>query len=218
VNTTNIAKFQISLYASDKCTWLYQNKKTEILVLYIIYIAFLAALKINRHMTHSNVCLFLVATSVKSSAQTAKNRSQAKKVEQNLNYEADILPKTNHNADINLEMIPESVQAVQKISSLLATDLKKEQSETEKYERFLENALIGGEVNDTDIPDISCLPPWSVFDSSDQSIPGDHVLVEGFSQPLVTDELDRFKRELDTNRRESDLYENQLRKWLGSPV
>jgi hypothetical protein len=57
-----------------------------------------------------------------------------------------------------------------------------------------------------------------VFDSSDQSIPGDHVLVEGFSEPLVTDELDRFKRELDTNRRESDLYENQLRKWLGSPV
>jgi hypothetical protein len=99
-------------------------------------------------------------------------------------------------------MIPESVQAVQKISSILATDLKKEQSETEKYERFLENALIGGEVNDTDIPDISCLPPWSVFDSSDQSIPGDHVLVEGFSEPLVTDELDRFKRELDTNRRE----------------
>ena len=101
-------------------------------------------------MTHSNVCLFLVTTSVKSSVQTAKNRSQAKKVEQSLNYEADILPKTNHNADINLEMIPESVQAVQKISSLLATDLKKEQSETEKYERFLENALIGGEVNDTE--------------------------------------------------------------------
>jgi hypothetical protein len=34
---------------------------------------------------------------VKSSVQTAKNRSQAKKVEQSLNYEADILPKTNHN-------------------------------------------------------------------------------------------------------------------------
>jgi hypothetical protein len=48
-----------------------------------------------------------------------------------------ILPKTNHNADINLEMIPESVQAVQKISSILATDLKKEQSETEKYERLI---------------------------------------------------------------------------------
>lgn len=150
---------------------------------------------------------------MKSSVQTAKNRSHAKKVEQSLNYEADILPKSNHNADINLEMIPECVQAVQKISSSLATDLKKEQSETEKYERFLKNALIGEEVNDTDIPD-----PWNVFDSSDQSIPGDHVLVEGYGEPLVTDELDRFKRELDTNRRASDLYENQLRKWLGSPV
>lgn len=183
-----------------------------------IYIAFFAALKINRHIKHSNICLFLVTTSVKSSVQTAKNKSQAKKVEQSLDYEPDILPKTNHNADINLEMIPECVQTVQKISSVLATDLKKEQSETEKYERFLQNAIKGVDVNDTDIPDISCLPPWSVFDSSDQSIPGDHVLVEGIGEPLVTDELDRFKRELDTHRRASDVYENQLRKWLGSPV
>ncbi|XP_076100154.1 germinal-center associated nuclear protein-like isoform X3 [Mytilus galloprovincialis] len=161
---------------------------------------------------------FNVTTSMKSSMQIAKIKSKAKKAEESLSYEPDHVNKTQNNANIVLEIEPECVQAARKISISLTSDLKKEQRESNKYDEFLKNALLKGDLNNTTMPDISALPPWSVFDSPDKTVSGDHVLLESLSEPLITDEVDKLKKEIDTNRRASDLFESRLKQWLGSPV
>ncbi|CAC5393662.1 unnamed protein product [Mytilus coruscus] len=161
---------------------------------------------------------FNVTTSMKSSMQTAKTKSKAKKAEESLSYEPDRLDKTQNNANIVLEIEPECVQAARKISISLSSDLKKEQKESDKYEEFLKNALLNGDMNNTTMPDISALPPWSVFESPEKTVSGDHVLLESLSEPLITDEVDKLKKEIDSNRRASDLFESRLKQWLDSPV
>lgn len=150
--------------------------------------------------------------------QTAKTKSKAKKSEQSCLLDAADITQNKNNACIVLDIEPECVQSARKVSTSLKADLKKEQKNSEKYEQFLKNALFGEDINSTTIPDMSGLPPWSVFDSQDKSMDGDNILTSSFSEPLITDELDKFRKDIDSNRRASDLFEMQLRHAIGSPV
>ena len=139
-----------------------------------------------------------------------------------------------------LDPLPKSVHEATRASSRLSTAIEEEKLKSRNFEKYLQNLVNDSEPNETNIPDISGLPPWSVFEAEDDaeeisrsfykdSVFGPEVSVWRYGryeldrtlgldrtmgQPRVSDKVIQLEEDLRTQRRASDVYELQLQRWI----
>ena len=68
-----------------------------------------------------------------------------------------------------LDPLPKSVHDATQASSRLSTAIEEEKLKSRNFEKYLQNLVNDSDPNETNIPDISGLPPWSVFEDKDDA-------------------------------------------------
>lgn len=134
----------------------------------------------------------------------------------------------------SLDPLPKTVHDATQTSTLLSTTIEEEKLKSKQFEKYLESLVNGSDLNKTNIPDISNLPPWSVFEYEQEESEvsqisiqesfyeveasvwsyGPYNLDKTLGQPRISEQFVQLEEDLKTQRRASDVFELQLQRWM----
>lgn len=133
---------------------------------------------------------------------------------------------------------PKAVHDATRTSTFLSTTIEEEKLKSKQFEKYLESLVNGSDLNKTNIPDISHIPTWSVFEyEQEESKISQNTIQESFykteasvwsygpynldktlGQPRVSEQFVQLEENLKSERRASDVFELQLQRWMQTGV
>lgn len=138
----------------------------------------------------------------------------------------------------SLDPLPKAVHDATRTSTLLSTTIEEEKLKSKQFEKYLESLVNGSDFNKTNIPDISHIPTWSVYEyEQEESKISQNTIQESFykteasvwnygpynldktlGQPRVSEQFVQLEENLKSERRASDVFELQLQRWMQTGV
>lgn len=138
----------------------------------------------------------------------------------------------------SLDPLPKAVHDATQTSTLLSTTIEEEKLKSKQFEKYLESLVNGSDLNKTNIPDISNIPTWSVYEyEQEESKISQNTIQESFykteasvwnygpynldktlGQPRVSEQFVQLEENLKSERRASDVFELQLQRWMQKGV
>lgn len=161
----------------------------------------------------------------------AKKCSQKESLSNNRHKSASVRLKEK---STSLDPLPKTVHDATQTSTLLSTTIEEEKLKSKQFEKYLKSLVNGSDLNKTNIPDISNLPAWSVFEyEQEESEVSQNSIQESFceaeasvwsygpynldktlGQPRISEQFVQLEEDLKTQRRASDVFELQLQRWM----